>query len=281
MATVEEKKNQLEDVKTVHFISSALVEVSAAKMQLLKSKLEENAKYYEEIGALYGAVKLTAAARDELPIENVSKKETTVSVVFTSNRRFYGAVNRQLIIDFVSRTSKTKTDCIVIGDTGRAVIENMKGAPRCNYHSFGADQPTFAEMKAFLKKVSVYSKVFIYYPHFASVFHQDTTVLDVTHAPLYEGTESPIDYIFEPELPELLAFFESRIRFLLFRRAMLETELARTAARFSAMSGAEQQSEATVEKLQHFITTLENNDANRQLLESLTGFSKFAQWKQG
>ena len=111
------------------------------------------------------------------------------------------------------------------------------------------------------------------------MFSQDTAVLDITHTPPRVKTESSIEYIFEPELPQILTFFEGRVRFLLFQRAMLETELARTAARFVAMSGAEQQSDATIKKLRSFITALENSMRNRQLLESLTGFSKFVQWK--
>lgn len=279
MATIEQRKAQLEDVQTVHFISGALVEVSAARMQQLKSDLAKNVGYYEEIGALYGALKLAAVARDELPRKAPSRKVDIVSVAFTSNRRFYGAVNRNLISNFVRGVSKLRTDCIVIGKTGRSVVEAMKEKPRCTFHAFKADQPTRSEMKAFLKKVHAYKKVIIYYPRFQSVFSQNTAVLDITHTPPRAKIESSIEYIFEPELPQILTFFEGRVRFLLFQRAMLETELARTAARFVAMSGAEQQSDATIKKLRSFITALENSLVNRQLLESLMGFSKFAQWK--
>jgi ATP synthase F1 gamma subunit len=282
MATIEEKRDELEDVKAIRFISGALLEISAARMQQLRTNINENRNFYTEIGHLYALIKQSAALHGHLPsTHSQSNKSTTVSVAFTSNKRFYGAINHDIIDEFILDTSRMQTDCIVIGSTGRAIMENQKGVPSCIFHSFGADEPTSTEMQKFLKQVQGYQRILLYFPVFTSVFRQEVSVLDIAHMPpSVEEVEMSVEYIFEPELPNILAFFERRVRFLLFRHVMLETELARTAARFVAMSGAERQSEMTSAKLLRLITQLEDARSNRELLESLTGFAKFAQWKQ-
>lgn len=278
MATIERKKSELEDIRTVRFISSAFLEISAARMQKLREALETNDRYYSEISNVYTILKQSALRHQDVSVEGPSQKTRTVAVAFTSNKRFYGTINRDVVKRFFERMSGQHIDCIVIGTTGQEIAEHVRGDSKCQYYSFVRDEPTVEEMRTFLKRVEPYEQVLLYYPKFSSVFRQDVTMLDITHVSpsTVDDQFQEVDYIFEPELPDILSFFERQVRFSLFQRVMLETELARIAARFVAMNSIERHSEKSLKHLTREVMQLEDAKANRQLLESL---SSFAQWK--
>lgn len=279
MSTIDEKIRQLNDVETVRFISSALFEISARQMTRLREALAENNEFYNEISELYDIVKRSASIQKHLK-SNSDKarglKQHSVAVVFTSNKRFYGSLNRDLVETFMKDVSDDGIDRIVVGDTGREIIEITRGAPTCQFLSFEQDEPTPKEAQQFLERVRGYNQIFVYYPTFVSVFMQKISKIDITHTPTtLDGDKDMVEYIFEPELPQILTFFEQRVRQLLFGRVLLETDLARVAARFVAMSMAERQANELEKKLTLSIRNQKEATSNRELLEALTGITKW------
>ena len=279
MSTIDEKTRQLDDVETVRFISSALFEISARQMTKLREALAENNEFYDEISKLYDVVKRSAAIQKHLkPGSDKTKKskQLSLAVAFTSNKRFYGSLNRDLVETFMKDVSDDGTDRIVVGDTGREIIEITRSAPACQFLSFEQDEPTPKEAQQFLERVKGYNQVFVYYPTFVSIFMQKISKIDITHTPAtLDGDRGMVEYIFEPELPQILTFFEQRVRQLLFGRVLLETELARVAARFVAMSMAERQANELGKKLTQCIRNQKEATSNRELLEALTGITKW------
>ncbi len=275
------RKRELEDLETIRFVASALFDVSAEKIGRLRTAFEKNKAFYDDIAGLYQAIKQTAFDRGELPKRPPSVVRT-VSVAFTSNTRFYGAVNAGVINTFTEHMgSGTQSDYVVIGRTGKALMENNPDlAERVSYYSFTEDEPTGEEMRQFLKNIVPYDQVQVFYPSFVNVFTQNVTVQDITYAPKTSSSsqkESEFEYIFEPELPKILTFFESRVRYLLFERAMLESELARTAARLFSMNQAQDRSDREVVVLRRAIRRDEANFNDSRLLES---FSAISRWKK-
>jgi len=180
MSTIKEKQNQLQDVETVRFISSTLLEVSARRMMELREALAENRKFYEEIGELYAVVKGSAVQHGHAPRANsggLSGKQTTVAVVLTSNKRFQGSLNRDLVKSVLLDISSTPMDCIVVGKTGKEIADANRNMPACQFLLFEHDEPAVAEVQEFLKKVLVYQKIFVYYPTFSSVFLQKVRMI--------------------------------------------------------------------------------------------------------
>ena len=280
MSTIDEKTRQLDDIETVRFISSALFEISARQMTKLREALAENNEFYDEISKLYDVVKRSAAIQKHLkPDSNKTKesKHPSLAVAFTSNKRFYGSLNRDLVETFMKDVSGGDIDRIVVGDTGREIIEITRSAPACQFLSFKQDEPTSKEAQQFLERVRSYNQVFIYYPTFVSVFLQKISKIDITHTPTaLDASKGIVKYIFEPELSQILTFFEQRVRHLLFNRVLLETELARVSARFVAMSAAERQANKLGKILTRSIRNQKEATSNRELLEALTGITK---WK--
>jgi|CXWL01.1.fsa_nt_gi ATP synthase F1 gamma subunit len=275
------RRNELEDLETIGFVASALFDVSAEKISRLRAAFEKNKVFYDDIADLYQSIKQTAFERGELPQKSVTVVQT-VTVAFTSNIRFYGAVNAEVIGAFIEHMrSGAKSDYIVIGRTGKMLMEN---APDCqkrtSYYAFKEDEPTGEERRQFLKSVAPYSQVQMFYPSFLNVFSQKVVMQDITYTPHAEaasGETLAFDYIFEPELPKILDFFETKVRYLLFKRVMLESELARTAARLLSMNQAQDRSQEEITRLRRAIRRDIENFNDLRLLESFSAISK---WKK-
>lgn len=276
-----EKTRDLESLETVRFVASALFDVSAEKIGRLRAAFEKNGIFYNDISALYESVKRTAIARGDMPAAKagVLKK---MFVAFTSNVRFYGSVNTDVMRAFLEALPGEGVDAMVIGRTGQAFMESAEseGPKRAmTYLSFEADEPTKDELQGFLDKVGSYDEVHVFYPSFLNVFSQKVGSIDITHTSAPTGAIAPnaeIDYIFEPELPQIIRFFETRVRYLLFQRVALESELARTAARLFAMNRAQDRAEQELKVVRRAIRKDEETFNDLRLLESFSGISR---WK--
>ncbi len=283
MSTIEDvKKEELEELETIRFITGALFEVSAENISRLRSSFEKNRLFYTDISELYHLVKQSALLRGDIKNNETATKVQGISVAFTSNSRFYGSINSDVMETFLEHVRVTKRDCVVIGNTGKVFMSNYpEEKDRVSYFSFEGDRPTVKEMRQFLKTVSEYGQVYVFHPSFVNVFTQNVSVLDITHTPqinenIVGDDIEKIDYIFEPELPKILHFFETRVRYLLFQRAMLESELARTASRLIAMSVAEEKAN---ESLRHVRDELRRGVESFNSMRLLESFSAIKKWR--
>ena len=276
------KVQDLSDLETIGFVASALFDVSAEKINRLRQAFDKNKAFYDEIATLYQAIKQSAFDRDELQKKS-RRTVSTIAVAFTSNTRFYGSINAEIIASFVTHMKNTgkASDYLVVGRTGKMLVEAALGrAPAPSYYAFTEDEPTSDEVKQFLEKVEPYDQITMFYPSFVNVFTHTVATRDVTYWPKERhnvDTAESFDYIFEPELPEILAFFETRVRYLLFKRAMLESELARTASRLFAMNQAEDRAHGEAVRLRRMIRKETANFSDLRLLES---FSAISRWKK-
>lgn len=275
MSTLEQKLRELEDVQTIRFITGTLLEVSVARIKKLRDQFEQNQLFYAEINDLYSLVKRKVGRRDEL-VTSISARTKRISIAITSNSRFYGSLNRHLIDSFVKHIAAQKNrSFMVIGSVGRRLVEMTSHSQKCVYLSFVGDQPTQDEIYSLMGKLEPYSEILVYHPQFVNVFLQDVGVLDMTHSTGVAAREDDIEYLFEPELPKIVSFFETRVRYLLFARAMLESELARTAARLTAMNRAEERAGQELSRMRVGIHKEQQTLSSLQLLESLAGTLKW------
>ncbi len=280
-SSVGSRQYELEDLETIRLITSALFDISAEKTGRLRDAFEKNTIFYEEISNLYQSIKNTARRRGELP-KQAPTVVHSVAIAFTSNARFYGAVNIEVMRAFVEAIQRnTKVDYIVIGKTGKTFLENNPElAKNVAFFSFENDEPTNDEMKRLLENVRPYGEVQVFYPSYINVFTQEVAILDIAYAPAIKETKNTnkeIDYIFEPELPKILRFFETRVRHIIFQRVMLESELARTASRLFSMNRAQDRADKSIVKVRQVISQEIKTFNDARLLESFSAISK---WKK-
>ena len=282
MSLITDIKEQISDLTTFKHISSAFTEAAAVKLASIRRAFIRNDRFFNEITHIYNLVQINAQ-KLELPKEK--KVETSfkkLTVALTSNQRFFGNLNSEIMINFLLYANKNKTEKLVIGSTGQSYIRGANYKEIYQSMNFRSDLPNDVETETFLSIIKDYSVVTIYYPKFVSIIKQEVGSIDITgKIPLSPDVskidlEQELNLIFEPELSKIVKFFDLEVRAILFKRVLLETDLARTAARLLSMSQAEERTDYEVKLKKSELRKVTKAITNAQLLETFSGIKK---WK--
>jgi len=280
MPSLTDLKAELEDIQTLKFISSAFTEASSAKIKKIRAAFETNAEFYRDITKVYHIVQ---AAAEKLEEEDKKKhtgeyREGTLFAAITSNQRFYGSLNINIMRKFIADAKTANPVLLVVGATGRDYLASTRFPKKYEIQLFEKDTPSKKEVMTFMEYVKPYKTVMLYYPRFRSLMSQDVGVMDIAlreeHGELAKDDESQT--LFEPEVSQMLNFFETSVRSVLFFRVMLEVDLARTAARLMTMSAAEQNANELEKEKHSQLLKVTNSYLNARLMETFSGMSK---WK--
>jgi len=279
MPVIADLKEELKDLFTFKYIASAFTEASAVKLKNIRALFEKNAQFYAEITNLYRLIQTSARKIAHIVPGEGDRLQKTLCVALSSNQRFFGNLNLDIMHVFLQESEKMHADRIVVGTTGVEYLKYIQSNKLYEAVVFPKDNPTNEELRFFLYKFAPYNKVLVYYPKFVSFLRQTVGVTDITQTDESpeKGKEVRLDLLFEPEIDKMAVFFQTQVRHLLFRRVLLETELARTAARLLSMSQAEERSDTEIKLKRAFIRKFMRSFINAQLLETFAGMRK---WKK-
>lgn len=274
MAVLENLRNQLADLTLLKTVTAAFGDISALRIQSLREAFEQNSLFYEQVSQLYHSITLSANIHKYITDKKKNKsvyKPKTLRVALTSNHRFYGTSNRDVMDRFFEESTVIDEDRLIIGLTGKDFASGKIGFPAYNMIVFQNDNPPKIEVEAVLNLSRPYDRVFVYYPRFVNMITQKVDRVDIAYSPKDVGGKyQQIKFIFEPELPKILDFFEQHIRTLLFNRVILETQLARTATRLLAMDTAERNASDLIKGAGSNLRKAKQSLVNRRLLETFT-----------
>lgn len=274
MSAINELKEALEQTQTAEFVTTMLRDISATKLQAIRGRFEANQKYFTELHGLMALVQSYAREAD-IAVNTPTNKRVYVAV--TSNKRFYGNLNHEIIRAlYASLLGNDTADSLVVGQTGQQIVSVNPMPRRPNFLSFLKDDPTEDELLSLIEKLGAYDEVLVIHPTFVNSFQQHAKTTDITHLP--EPTESherrTIDYLFEPEILKIIEFFKTQIRMTLFMRVLLETQVAFTGARLMKMQRAREKAGEMVKSQKHVIHKETSTVKNMRLLETFSGFNK-------
>ncbi len=280
MPTIGYHQQLLQDYEIARDITGTLRDVSAIEFKNLRERFDRNDRFYKELGELYHLI--SSIAKKEGRGELVPSKGETLHVAFTSNHHFYGSLNRTVIERFLHATSPD-AKCLIVGETGRALWKRIgKKRREVRFAQFKEDAPSEEEVKAFLTATKPYYHVLVYFPGFTSVLRQDATVLDITfsseeHVKEKDESDDTMNYILEPEIVNMFPFFDMQVRFVLFARLLLETELARVSARLVRMDEAEDNAKILSRREQRTVARERTGEISTRMLNTFNGF---LQWRK-
>jgi ATP synthase F1 gamma subunit len=281
MPATQEIKDELDELTTLKFISQAFTEASAASIKMIRDKFETNKEFYDEISHIFHLVRIAYDKyKKEKKIKNdENKQERVLSVALTSNHRFYGNINVNIMRKFMTDVEQNRSEVMIIGTTGKDFMKSSGFSRKFDTLIFAKDQLTIDEMKDFLEKIKPFHKVFLYYPQFVSLLTQTVGITDITQVAQFgeKNADEKIEILFEPEVPKILEFFEQQVRSLLFLHVLLEADLSRTAARLISMNAAEERADEIIKEQKAILRKINSSVANRRLLETFSGMSV---WKK-
>lgn len=270
--TIQEIEKLIIEGHSLKTIAVAYSEIAHLKIKKIRAEVERNRLFFDSIAKIYGIVKGYAISKGV----TLQKPKKRLHILITSNYKFYGNINLSLINYFLGSTHELRdTDTIVIGRGAVDYFKAINILPNYKQVLLQKDIPNSEELKNLSSNVSEYNQVLVFYSKLKSLLVQRATFTDLTATSFYlqqktssaylqqktssayvrkgeknsaftakqEGTftaqQESSAFIFEPELPKLLSFFENQIMALLLEQTFLESELSRTASRFISMDQAQ------------------------------------------
>lgn len=268
MSTVKQIREQLESTESLKMVAQAYTEISALRLEKIRTGIEKNRDFFQSITEVYHIVNFEAAKK----MIQLRPKKGTVSILITSNEHFYGALEKELVRFFILNTTKFATDRLVIGSTAKEFFASFNYVHPYTHVILKKDSPSLEEMQGIIAKVIGYEQIMVYYSRMHSILTQEPHVVDVVQKPptfFLKGQAQEVNYIFEPELAEMLEFFEGQITQLLIEQTFLESELARAAARLTSMDQAQFAADEILQKQRLELARAKKDIENVTLLENI------------
>lgn len=247
--------DELEALDTLQGIVRSYGEIASLRMRNIRDMVVKNRAFLTAIDDVFQDVLLAYRQRQlKLNLNRMSKKNEqitflshngkTVKVLLSANTGLYGSVQDDTFRTFIKDLDETECEATIIGKHGLSLFSAEKGE---NYPYTYFDFPDYGTnqrlLAAIIKHLVQYTQVDLYYPRFESVIAQTPATLSISSETfLQPRKEAKLthEYIFEPTIEGVLAFFETEVFVSLFDQTTRESQLAKFASRITAMDSADE-----------------------------------------
>lgn len=278
--TTKQIKELIDQAQSLQQITQAFTQISSSKLKRIRVGVERNRQFFKDLTNIYGLINIIRKRR-KLPMP--TKNGKTLSIMLTSNERFYGHVTSDLIEFYLVQISKIRADKIVIGRSGVEALKSMNYAMTYTPFIMKSDFPDNAEFVKLSEVVNQYSKVLVFHSQFESVLVQKPVISDITQSEQEVSDRTSIskelidqynNYIVEPEIKTIAEFFDNQIKVLILESTFLESELARTASRLITMDSAQNEAEKFLSNQELSLLTAQRSIQNARILETIAAMNR-------
>lgn len=276
MATIREINDKIEEGKSLKMVTQAFTDIASTKLKRIRAKVEKNRIFFDDLTNIYKLVnQLAAAGRVKAKVKNGK----TITILITSNYRFYGKITNDLINFYLAKTGNINVDRIIVGKTAKSYLDAIHFAKPYNLQIFKDDLPDGAELKILTDIIKDYSQVLVFHSEFKSVIIQVPVIKDVTQSVSEINVKDKselktlkvtLNYILEPQIKTILEFFDAQIKNLLLDQTFLESELARTGSRLMTMDNAQNEANNYLKSEKYELSAAKKSVLNAKILETFT-----------
>jgi F-type H+-transporting ATPase subunit gamma len=282
MANLKSIKKRIVSVKNTRQITKAMKMVSAAKLRRAQENVVAARPYARKLGEVLQSLAGNLEV-DLHPLLEKREAKKLLLIVVTSDRGLCGGFNANLCktAERFIKENKDGFEQVSLFTVGRKGYEFLK-----NRHTIYKNvsnvlaKPNYQTAALLAQDVidgfqnGEYDQVVLLFNAFRTVMSQDITfqqLLPVEPEVKTMADESPVEYIYEPSVGELLAeILPKNIEVQIFK-AMLESVAAEHGARMTAMDSASKNANEMIGKL-----TLQYNRARQaaittELMEIISG----------
>lgn len=277
MPTLQQLREELNRTESIKLITQALGDIATNEIKKTRQLVQQNIRYFDELSRVYQIVRVIASRDRSLKVNQSAKNGRSIAVALTSNYRFFGGLDFELMKFFVTNSSKYDCDRVVLGSAGQNIWRTFQLKKSITPLVFKQDFPDLDDLKVLSRMLSNYSKVYVYYSKFTTVLNQVPTLRDISETEDYQEVAKMkinVKYILEPEIAKMFEFFETEINILLLQAMFLEANIARTAARMISMNQSEDQAGKIIKLEQRQILMIKRQKQNRRIIDTYAGLIK-------
>ncbi len=264
MSSVKELRMRLKSLRSTNKITSAMKVVAAAKLKRSKDALTASKAYlksFEEI-----VTELLKQKQNPLS-KSTCEENTTLYVVFSSNRGLCGSFNTSIAKFFLEQVNCKSSDLIFsvgkkIGDT----VKNANFSVKASFDEM-VNEPLFTEIEKLSQEVlSTFTQgkvanVVIIYNEFISTLKQEVTQKQILPIEVRNESENNDDYLIEVDED----FFVNQVLLkkiaIELYQVFLHNAIGEHATRMTAMDSATTNAQDLISKL-----TIKMNRARQAMI---------------
>jgi ATP synthase F1 gamma subunit len=258
MVTHNELVKESEFLGSFHTILQTYEEIAATRMTRARSSVLASRAFALEVNTIFQQVKSSYKAKivaimkkkkitDPSKLTFSTRNGKTVYIFISANTRLYGNIINRTYDLFINTYKKAPSDILIIGKIGVERFNAEKIKANMQYFDFPDDKVDEESLKKITEYILQYEKIIVFYEQFSSVVKQSPYAINISGDLLPWQQNAPqINYFFEPSLEKILAFFEKAIFGSVFKQTILESELAKFAARMVSLN---QSADRTQQKL--------------------------------
>ncbi len=251
MSEVKEIQDEIYIVNNFKNLVDIYGEIASIRMMKIRTSVLNNRNYIFSITQIFFdtlSAFLKRASKTSLNqklfknnrITFLSHNGKTVFVLVTSNTGFYGDVIKTTFNKFMTDFNKSDAEVTIIGKVGKKIFsENFPKNPYTFFDlpDYGTDKD---KLLAIINHLVQYDEVRVYYSAYVTVLNQAPTMSNLTAGTtLIEKTKNLKDeYIFEPNVEDILMFFEKEVFGSFFDQTIKENQLSKLSGRIMAMDRA-------------------------------------------
>ncbi len=285
----------LEMVRTIKMLAQSYEEISVIKIQKVRDSVLATHNFLAKLSEVFFDVK--SSYKDEIEKmllkskkhKNVSlpslmnrNKQGRVAVFLSSNSKLYGTIINNVFDLFWQDITKNDGEYIVVGKYGKELMEGHDHKVKYTYFDLPDNLTTIEQLKELANYLTKFEKVDVYYGKFENMINQIPVFINISGEQLLETTaqvEHKTYFGFEPNLEDVLTFFENQVFSSLLSQTVHEAELARYASRVREMEGALVNINIAETNLNIKARKYKLSNDNRKLIENLAGISLWEQNK--
>ena len=288
MANLRDIRNRIESIKNTQQITRAMKMVAAAKLRKAQDRIIETRPYASKMKEVVGRL-VKNSSEDNVLLHSPETTDNVLFIVVGSDRGLCGAFNNNLFKEVENTISEEYSEYHESGNLSLLCIgrQAIKYFGKRNYNII-AEYPGFWDDIVFNKateimksvvndfKSGTFDEVKVAYNEFKSVIAQNRlveSVLPIDPSTLVDEEEeiSSTEYIFEPDVENILKKLLPLHLNLQLWRAILESNAAEQGARMTAMDNATENAQEMKEDLQLEYNRARQSAITTEISEIISG----------
>jgi F0F1-type ATP synthase gamma subunit len=251
MLTKKYIDTEIAQLSVLQLVARAYAQIASFRMRRMRENVLSTRDYLGEINMIFKEVLLSyrqeaekIGGKNKLLGKNITflaHNGRPVAVLLSANARLYGDLIHRTFDLFLQEVKDKDIEITIIGKYGLALFEDAAPDRPITYFDFPDSKVDSRALNSLISHLTQYEEIHFYYPEFQNVVTQKPKFLKLTAGEALETddkqkTNTPkINYLFEPSLESVLAFFETQIFSSVLEQIVRESQLAKFASRLVAM----------------------------------------------
>jgi F-type H+-transporting ATPase subunit gamma len=276
---LKQQKEEISELGNLKSMVRVTGEIASGRMQKSRDGVLYRRDYLDELKNIFTQVHRSFLlthhrdSEDEKKFTALAHNGKKVAVFLSANTRLYGDLLSRTFERFWEDVKQTGAEITVVGKVGQQMIKARDGNVPMTIFDLQDEKITPEEMKKILIHLVPYEEIHVFYGKYVNPVRQEaaefTLSAELELLDDASANEPIVEYLYEPSLEKVLAFFENQIFSTMFDQTVMESTLAKYAARFAAMDRAEQQIDRRLREAQRNMRVAKHREANKKQINQM------------